>query len=82
MAVANPSPAPAGSWSVIGQQEQVEFDQQGKMQNGVKISFQTGQGHSGTVFVPQAQYNPERVKELVAAKAQLMDQVGALSSSG
>jgi len=80
MAVTDATPAPAGSWVVTGQQEQVEFNQQGQMQHGVKISFQTGEGHTGTVFVPQAQYNPDMVRSLVAAKAQLMDQVGALSS--
>ncbi len=74
--------SPAASWSVTGQVEATEFSQQGQMQKGVRISFQTGQGHTGTVFVPQAQYNPDTVRQLVQAQANLMDQVGALSSSG
>jgi hypothetical protein len=77
------APAPVhASWTVTGQMETTEFNQQGQVQKGVKVEFTTGQGHTGTVFVPQAQYNPDMVRQLVQARADLMDQVGSLSSSG
>lgn len=76
------APAQHASWTVTGQMESTEFDQQGRIQKGYTVAFQTGQGHSGTVFVPQAQYNPDMVRQLVQARADLMDQVGSLSSSG
>ncbi|HVD03188.1 MAG TPA: hypothetical protein VNF75_03510 [Candidatus Dormibacteraeota bacterium] len=79
----SPPPAPAlSAWQVTGQIEGQQFNDQHQLVPGVSIMFTTGQGHQGTVFVPQAQYNAARVRELVAARAALMDEVGGLSGSG
>lgn len=73
---------PSSSWQVTGQQEAQDFNAQHQLVSGVRVMFQTGQGHAGTVFVPMAQYTPEHVREVVGQQAALMDQVGSLSSGG
>lgn len=78
---ADMAPAPSTSWQVTGQQEAQEFNAQHQLVSGVRILFTTGLGHSGTVFVPMAQYNPDYVRGVVAQAAALMDQVGSLSSA-
>lgn len=77
-----PPEPPASSWQVTGQIEGQQFNESHQLVPGVTITFTTGQGHQGTVFVPQAQYNPARVRELVGQRAALMDEVGGLSSGG
>lgn len=74
------APAPSTSWQVTGQQEAQSFNAQNQLVGGVRIMFTTGAGHSGTVFVPMAQYTPDYVRQVVSQQAALMDQVGSLNS--
>lgn len=82
MGDAPPPAVPASTWQVTGQLEGQEFNAQHQLVPGVRITFTTGQGHQGTVFVPRAQYNPAKVRELVGQQAALMDEVGGLSGGG
>lgn len=68
------------SWKVTGQTEYTQVQQTGPPVAGVKVMFQTGQGHTGTVFVPYSRYNTQNVAAAVSAAAAQMDAVGQLSS--
>jgi hypothetical protein len=68
------------SWQVTGQTEYTQVGATGPPVAGVKVYFTTGQGHSGSVFLPAASYNVANVRAAVAAQAEQMDAVGSLSS--
>ena len=64
----------AASWTVTGQAaDQFEFDGSGNPVTGYRVSFLTGGGNRGSVFVPQDHYNAGHVRTLVAALATRMD---------
>lgn len=68
----------AVSWQVTGDApDQVVF-RGATPQTGHEITFVTGQGNRGSVFVPDDQYTPAQVKKIVAAKAAVVDEVNAL----
>jgi len=73
------SPAPT-TWQVTGQTEYTQVSATGPPVNGVKVFYQTGQGHTGSVFVPYSQYNAQNVTNLVSQAAAQMDTIGSLSS--
>lgn len=74
------TPAPTDTWQVVGQAPASKVNPSGTdVQEGYDVTFVTGQGHTGTVFVPLSQYRPDRVKELIAARAAMLDQVGSLT---
>jgi hypothetical protein len=73
-----PNPAIAG-WKVLSQQETFGTDPMGRAVEGVKIFFQTGGGHNGSVFIPKDRYNVENAKAAILDAAGLLDGVGKLS---
>lgn len=75
-----PNASDATSWKVTGQLETTRVQQTGPPVQGMQVFYQTGKGHSGSVFVPQSQYNAHNVRALVAAAAANMDAVGMLSA--
>jgi hypothetical protein len=68
------------SWRVVAQQETTAPGPAGTYTKGVIVSFVTGAGETGSVFVPNNVYNAETVREMVAAKVAVMAGIGALSS--
>lgn len=71
----------AASWQVTGQAaDQYETDGAGNPVTGYRVSFITGAGNRGSVFVPNDQYKPETVKTLIQAQANTMDAIGALKA--
>jgi hypothetical protein len=74
-----PNPASLTSWKVTGQQEYTQVQVTGPPVPGVKVFYQTGAGHSGSVFVPLGQYNTTTVTQLLNAAAANMDAIGQLS---
>lgn len=73
--MANPLP----SWRVVGQVETTGQSEDGHYTKGVDVAFETGSGLRGTVFVPNAQYRPDQVKALVAARAAAMEDTHKLT---
>ena len=73
-------PLPAATWQVTAQQETVDRGPGGSFEPGVTVSFTTGAGHAGTVFVPRGNYSLASVRAAVAGQAALLDAVGQLSS--
>lgn len=70
----------ASSWTITGQQpDQIQFIG-GQSVTGHLISFRTGEGWVDSVFVPDSHYNPRAIRILIQAKANTVDEVGALSA--
>lgn len=70
------------TWRVTGQTEGTQITPSGQVVDGVTVSFTTGAGATGSVFVPMSQYTPAIVRGLVQARANIVDQVSNLTSEG
>ena len=68
------------TWHVTGQLEQQKIDPSGQVVDGMTIMYQTGDGVSGTVWLPMTQYTTENVRRAIAAKAALNADIASLSS--
>jgi len=67
-------------WRVTAQAvDQVTTDDAGQIVRGTIVRFVTEGGTHGTVFVPDIYYNAKTVHAMVAAKAAVIDEIGALS---
>lgn len=74
------APPPVGGWQVTGQREDQQLPP--GAQNFVKgqtITFTTGYGVVGTVFIPYNQYTAANVSAAIAARVAQLDQVSALT---
>jgi len=69
----------SSGWKVTNQTPATALGADAKAQTGMRVYFQTGKGVSADIFVPWAEYNPERVRELVAARVATIDAVHSLS---
>lgn len=70
------------TWAVQSQQMRTTVNGAGQVQEGYVITFLTGKGHTGQVFVPNSSYTPANVAEAIQAQADLLDAVGSLVSEG
>ena len=72
----------AATWQVTRQAaDQVNITTSGDPITGVRVFYQTGQGNTGSVFIPDTQYhNTAAVKEALQAAANQADTIGALHS--
>lgn len=71
----------AVSWQVTGDTpDTYEFDGAGNPVVGHTVSFITGDGHRGSVFVPNDHYRTDAVKALIEAKAATVAEVNTLTS--
>lgn len=68
------------SWTVTSQGESTEIQSNGQAVRGYRVYFTTGTGQSGSVWIPESSYTPERAKLLVGAAAANADAIGNLSS--
>lgn len=71
---------PTVSWRVIGQQSTVGRSVSGNFGKGIEITFQTGSGLVGSVFVPNDQYRPDISKAMIAAAAANLEEHSRLTS--
>ncbi len=76
--MANSEPTMTG-WRVTGQSPAKQPTTAGTFQDGINVTFITGKGVVGTIFVPETVYTPENVKALIAQKVAVLDQVSALN---
>lgn len=72
-------PEPASTWQVISQLEQTQIGTNSQLVKGMLVTFTTGLGNTGSVFVPDAQYTPSTVKAAIAAQAATLDAVSRLT---
>lgn len=71
----------ATTWQVTGDTPEVyDTTSAGNPVVGHQITFLTGAGNRGSVFVPNDHYNVRSVKNLVHAQAVIADEVAALVS--
>lgn len=70
---------PTTGWFVTGQHEDTVVGDNGQVQQGVTVQFRTGNGTSASVFVPNARYNAETVRTMIATRAAELDRVAALT---
>lgn len=73
-----PSGAPNGG-EVTSQTPTVETAPDGQLVRGVRITFRTGKGAMGSVFVPDAMYTPDNVIATIRDAANRLDQVHGAS---
>lgn len=67
-------------WKITDQvTDQVQNTRAGATITGVQVYFVTGDGNEGSVFVMDQHYTAPNVRKAVQAKANLIDEVGALS---
>ncbi len=64
-----------GTWKVVDVSERTDFTNPGKLVPGKDVSFITGYGVRGTVFVPDVMFSPDTVKAMVAPEAAKLDAV-------
>ena len=69
----------AASWKITGDRPDQVWFVAGVDVTGHLITFITGHGHPGSVQVPDDQYTKDRVRAIVQAKANVVDEVNALS---
>ena len=69
----------AATWSVDSQNQRTMVTAGNQIVDGYEVAFHTGQGHVGTVFVPDTKYTPDNVKAMIQARADLLDSVGQLT---
>jgi hypothetical protein len=70
------------TYTVTSQQpDQYDFTNPGNPVLGTIVYFTTGEGNTGTVFVPAARYKVDVVRTMVAHAAKLLDQVGSIAGT-
>lgn len=71
----------ATTWQVTGDTPgQYDFDGAGNPVVGHTVAFVTGEGHTGSVFIPDTHYNATYVRAQIQAKARIVDEVNTLTS--
>lgn len=74
--MANANGAP--SWTVTSQHERVEVGDSGQAERGIRVEFNTPSGAHGSVFVPSRLYTTEYVRQQIAARAAVLEEVAGL----
>ena len=67
------------AWAVVSQTETTDLGDDGTYVPGVKVVFRTAKGVTGSVFVRGADYTPDRVRQLVAARAVVADEIAGMA---
>lgn len=73
---------PSDAWHIVSQQETMQVVPPQGATRGVMVYFSTPTGLNGSVFVPDAQYNPANVKAAIAARVHQMNLVQGLTGPG
>ena len=74
------SPAPVPDYTIVAQHNTIGFNTQGNAVAGWQIDYSTPNGNTGSIFVPNAQYNLATVKELIEAQVQTMAAIHQLGT--
>lgn len=79
--MAGPAQGSGAAWSVTSQREDFQVGPDGRASAGVVVTFTTSSGISGSVFVPNADLAPEKVRQLVAARVETLEAIGRLTGA-
>lgn len=66
-------------WKVLSVADGTGPDPTGRYVNGKTVTYQLKSGHTGTVFVPGADANPEAVAAIIRQAAANLDAIANLS---
>lgn len=66
-------------WKVISDNETIRQADNGQFAPGHLITFTTGKGGQGSVFVPNTAYNATNVRRLIDERVAVMDEVADLN---
>lgn len=66
-------------WTVTSSIPATNIDSAGRVVKGYQVTFNTGLGHTGTVFIPESQYQPDMVRSAIMAQATIVDAINTLS---
>lgn len=69
----------AVGWKVLSVSDGTGPDPTGRYVNGKTVTYQLKSGHTGTVFVPGADANPEAAAALIRQAAANLDAIANLS---
>lgn len=72
-------PAPSSGWEVVSQTETTTVDAGGQIVQGVNVTYRTGNGVVGTVFVPLGAFTPDGVRAAIMREAGIRDAVSNLT---
>lgn len=71
---------PIGGWRVTGQrQTQQLIPGSPQFTTGVEVSFITGYGVTGSVFVPNNQYTTDTVQSIIGDRVKQLDAISTLT---
>lgn len=76
------STTPGSGWSVTAVTPGTVVTSDNRVVKGNTVSFTTGAGNQGTVFVADSQFTPAIVRAMVAERAAIVDGVASLSDTG
>lgn len=79
MSAPTPAPVASSGWKVVGQVQKQQLQGQTFTQ-GFEVSFVTGRGANGYVFVPLADFTPAGVMAAIAPIAAQLDMISTLSN--
>ena len=66
------------AYTVVSQQETTQMGQDGIFSPGVRVTFRLSTGQQGSIFLPDAQFTVQNVREAIDKKAALMAAIGKL----
>lgn len=75
-----PTPPIAPSWRVTGSTERTQVGPDGTPVAGLVVTYVTGAGGQGTVFVPKTGSSVDAIRAAVAQAAAQTDAINALTS--
>ena len=68
----------AADWVVIDQRQTTTQTSGGQWVEAMRVDFKTTSGVEGYVIVPQSQYSPNAVRDLISARVAVIDSVAQL----
>lgn len=80
--MSTPGQPPVTTWQVTGSRERVKIAPDGTPVEGIEVSYLTGLGGTGTVFVSTALATADTVRMMVQAAAEKTDAINTLTSGG
>jgi hypothetical protein len=75
-----PPVQPQSGWTITGQTQGSVVNDSGQVVQGVNVFFRTGNGTSGSVFVPQNLYSVDNVRTMIAQQAATIDAIDNLTA--
>lgn len=67
------------SWSVTGQIQELKQQPNGQFMHGLTVTFQTGTGIVGNIWVSDAAATPDNIRDAIIAKLTTLHGIATLS---